>query len=138
MTVELRLLGGASLLTADGQLVSAAAAQPRRSAVLAVLAEAWPAAVTRDRLVGLIWPEQDDAGARRLLTQSLYELRRELGDVTRSASRDIAVDADALRVDLIDFRRALETRASSSPARRHGTAPRRSISSSRWTHAPRR
>jgi DNA-binding SARP family transcriptional activator len=78
--------------------------------VLAVLAEAWPAAVTRDRLVGLIWPDQDDAGARRLLTQSLYELRRELGDITRSASRDIAVDAEALRVDLIEFRRAIESR----------------------------
>ncbi len=108
MTVELRLLGGASLLTADGQLVSGSAAQPRRTAVLAVLAEAWPAAVSRDRLVGLIWPDQHDAGARRLLTQSLYELRRELGDITRSASRDVAVDADALRVDLIDFRRAVK------------------------------
>jgi DNA-binding SARP family transcriptional activator len=109
MPVELRLLGGASLLTADGQLVSGNAAQPRRTAVLAVLAEAWPAAVSRDRLVGLIWPDQHDAGARRLLTQSLYELRRELGDITRSASRDIAVDADALRVDLIEFRRAVES-----------------------------
>ncbi|HEX4933963.1 MAG TPA: hypothetical protein VFV33_12330, partial [Gemmatimonadaceae bacterium] len=107
MTAELHLLGGASISGADEQLVSGAAAQPRRIAVLAVLADAWPAPVTRDRLVGLIWPDQDDQGAKRLLTQALYALRRELGDFTRGAGRDVALDADALRVDLIEFRRAL-------------------------------
>jgi DNA-binding SARP family transcriptional activator len=107
MTVELRLLGGVSLL-ADGRLVSGAAAQPRRLAVLSVLAQAWPAAVTRDRLVGLIWPEQDEASARRLLTQALYELRRELGDVTATSGRDLAIDADMIRVDLIELRHALD------------------------------
>ena len=107
MTAELHLLGGASISGADEQLVSGAAAQPRRIAVLAVLADAWPAPVTRDRLVGLIWPDQDDQGAKRLLTQALYALRRELGDFTRGSGRDVALDADALRVDLIEFRRAL-------------------------------
>ena len=107
MTAELHLLGGASISGADEQLVSGAAAQPRRIAVLAVLADAWPAPVTRDRLVGLIWPDQDDQGAKRLLTQALYALRRELGDFTRGSGRDVALDADALRVDLLEFRRAL-------------------------------
>ena len=107
MTAELRLLGGAALIAPDGRPISGAAAQPRRVAVLAVLAEAWPSAVTRDRLVGLIWPDQSDAGARRLLTQALYTLRRELGGFTHAAGRDMAIDAEALRVDLIEFRRAL-------------------------------
>lgn len=107
MPPELHLLGGAALLRADGQLVSGAAAQPRRLAVLAVLADAWPAPVTRDRLVGLIWPDQDEQGARRLLTQALYALKRELGDFTRGSGRDIALDPDALAVDLVAFRRAI-------------------------------
>lgn len=104
---ELGLLGGAALIAADGALVSGAAAQPRRVAVLAVLADAWPSAVTRDRVVGLIWPDQSDSGARRLLTQALYVLRRELGDFARVSGQDLAINADALRIDLIEFRRAL-------------------------------
>ena len=108
MVPELRLLGGATLIAADGTLISGAAAQPRRVAVLAVLADAWPAAVTRDRIVGLIWPENDDAGARRLLTQALYSLRSELGDITRVSGRDVALNERALRVDLVELRQALE------------------------------
>ena len=108
MIPELRLLGGATLIAADGRLVSGAAAQPRRVAVLAVLADAWPAAVTRDRIVGLIWPENDDAGARRLLTQALYSLRSELGDITSVSGRDVALNERALRVDLVELRQALE------------------------------
>lgn len=108
MPPEFRLFGGLSLI-ANGQLVSGAASQPRRVAVLAVLAEAYPAAVTRDRIVGLIWPEQDEAGARRLLTQALYELRRELGPVTvAGGGRDVSLDASAIHVDLIAFRRAIQ------------------------------
>lgn len=103
----LRLFGGAALFTSDGQPIGGAAAQPRRLAVLALLADAWPSAVTRDRLVGILWPDQDETGARRLLTQALYELRRELGPFVRGAGRDVTLDADMLRVDLLEFREAL-------------------------------
>jgi DNA-binding SARP family transcriptional activator len=108
MRPELRLLGGGALIAPDGQPVVGAAAQSRRLAVLAVLAEAWPSAVTRDRVIGLIWPEQAEAGARRLLTQALYELRRALGPVARGSGRDLVLDPDALTVDLVELRRALE------------------------------
>jgi DNA-binding SARP family transcriptional activator/tetratricopeptide (TPR) repeat protein len=108
MRPELRLLGGGALIAPDGQPVVGAAAQSRRLAVLAVLAEAWPSAVTRDRMIGLIWPEQAEAGARRLLTQALYELRRALGPIARGSGRDLVLDPDALTVDLVELRRALE------------------------------
>lgn len=106
MTSELRLFGGLSLYS-GGQIVSGAAGQPRRLAVLAVLADAYPAVVSRDRLVGLLWPDQDESSARRLLTQSLYELRRELGDFTVGTGRDIGIDGDRLRIDLVEFRKCL-------------------------------
>jgi len=107
MPPELRLFGGVAVLT-EGRPVVGAAAQPRRIAVLAVLAEACPAPVTRERLVGLIWPEQDEASARRLLTQAIYELRRELGDVvTPGSGRDLSLDASAIDVDLVRFRVAI-------------------------------
>ena len=107
MIPELRLFGGAVLVSAEGVPVKGAAAQSRRLAVLTVLAEAWPGTATRDRVIGLIWPEQDAAGARRLLTQALYEVRRELGPVIAGTARDLAIDPDALRVDVIEFRRAV-------------------------------
>ena len=84
MTPELRLLGGAALLAADGRLLAGGAAQPRRLAVLAVLADAWPAPVTRDRLVGLLWPENDEEGARRLLTQGPFAHRDGTSRSTRT------------------------------------------------------
>lgn len=74
-----------------------------------MLAEAWPAPVTRDRLIALIWPDNPEAGARRLLTQSLYALKRDLGDVVTGAGRDIVLDPAAIRVDLLEARRALRS-----------------------------
>ena len=100
------MFGGLSLYS-SGQLVCGAAAQPRRLAVLAVLADACPGVVSRDRLIGLLWPDHDESSARRLLTQSLYELRRELGDFTVGTGRDIGVDPERLRIDLVEFRELL-------------------------------
>lgn len=105
---QLMLLGGAGLRRADGGDPPAGASQPRRLAILAVLAEAWPAAVTRDRLIGLIWPEQDTSGARRLLTQALYVIRRELGeDAVRTTALDVTLMPAVLPVDLLALRDAL-------------------------------
>lgn len=104
---ELHLLGGATILVAGGD-APAGAMQPRRLALLAILAEAYPHPVSRDRLVGLLWPEQTSTGARRLLTQALYVLRRELGDgVIRASAIDLVFHPPMLRSDLIEFRDAL-------------------------------
>src|SRR5690348_3111282 len=108
MIPELRLFGGAALVAANGQPVTGAAAQARRLAVLAVLADAWPSSATRDRVIGFIWPDHDEVGARRLLTQALYELRRELGPVIRTTGRELLLDSAMLRVDLVEFRQALQ------------------------------
>jgi DNA-binding SARP family transcriptional activator len=35
--------------------------------------------LTRDKLIGLLWPERDDERARHLLSQSLYVLRGAAG-----------------------------------------------------------
>ncbi len=105
---RLMLLGGAGLLRTDGGDPPPGASQPRRLAILAVLADAWPAAVTRDRLIGLIWPEQDTAGARRLLTQALYVIRRELGeDALRTTTLDVTLMPAVLPADLLALREAL-------------------------------
>ena len=107
---DLHLLGAAAV-TATRSLssaVPAGAAQPRRLALLAVVAEAFPSPVARERVVGLLWPEQDISGARRLLTQALYVLKRELGDdVIRATATNVTFNPDALPTDLVQFRAAL-------------------------------
>jgi DNA-binding SARP family transcriptional activator len=48
-------------------------------ALLALLAGAGGRPLTRDKLIGLLWPERDDERARHLLSQSLYVLRGAAG-----------------------------------------------------------
>lgn len=52
---------------------------PRRLALLASLAAAGPAGLTRDKVVARLWPEADDDRARRNLSQVLYSMKSELG-----------------------------------------------------------
>jgi DNA-binding SARP family transcriptional activator/TolB-like protein/tetratricopeptide (TPR) repeat protein len=75
----LRTFGGLSIENA-GQPIGGAAGQRRRLAVLAVLAAAPGAAVSRDRLLAMFWPESDDERARNALKQALFALRRDLGE----------------------------------------------------------
>jgi DNA-binding SARP family transcriptional activator len=73
----LRTLGGLAL-ERDGVPIEGPAVQPSRLAVLAVLARAGSAGMSRDKLQALLWPEKDAAHASGALRQSLYTLRRAL------------------------------------------------------------
>jgi len=77
--LRLKTFGGLSLEGEHGPLTGAAA-QRRRLAVLAVLAAAGSRGLTRDKLVGLLWPEVDETRARAALSQSLYALKRDTGE----------------------------------------------------------
>ena len=54
--LRLRMLGGLSV-SRDGRAVSGALAQPRRLAVIALLARAGPAGAPRDKIVATLWPD---------------------------------------------------------------------------------
>jgi DNA-binding SARP family transcriptional activator len=64
---------------------------PRRAeALLAILAVADELGATRDRLIGLLWPESDEAHARHSLRDALYSLRQSLGaDVVRAVGETL-------------------------------------------------
>src|SRR5438045_5087526 len=64
--IQLALFGSVSLTGTSGPLVRRAM-QHRRKALLAVLASSTPEPLSRDRIVGLLWPESDDRTARHLL-----------------------------------------------------------------------
>jgi DNA-binding SARP family transcriptional activator len=82
--------------------------QRRRMALLAVLANSTHESLSRDRVIGLLWPECDDRTARHLLADSVYVLRRALGAGAIVTSADeLRLSSDHVCVDVAGFRQAL-------------------------------
>ena len=75
----IRTLGELGVYDGDRSL-SGAAQQPRRLAILALLARAGSRGVSRDHVLAMLWPDADEERARRTLNQALYALRRDLGN----------------------------------------------------------
>lgn len=107
--LSLQLLGSMQIL-ADGHRVALRGRKAR--AALAVLALADPPRETRERLVGLLWSESDEARARASLRQVLIELRDALaaaGCHGLDADREtLALHDERLEVDVRDIVRAAE------------------------------
>ncbi len=112
--LQISLLGP-FLVTREGRPVTAFATDAAR-ALLAYLALEAGAPCRRERLAGLLWPDQPESEARHNLSQVLLRLRHALGDadaappwllVTHEA---IGLNAEApWRADVAAFDRALTT-----------------------------
>lgn len=117
---RIQTLGGLAVFD-DGRLLAGSAQQPRRLAILAVLARAGRGGVNRDRLVGLLWPDADEERGRRSLNQALYGLRQELGsEEAILGTRDIRLNPDLAETDVAEFEAALESGALEEAARSYG------------------
>jgi DNA-binding SARP family transcriptional activator len=77
MTIRVRTLGS-FCVELDGTPQPGRSGQPLRSALLLLLA--LDREITRESAMALLWPESDDERARQALRQTLYLLRRDLGD----------------------------------------------------------
>ncbi len=109
MAFTLRLLGGASLSDDMGPVVGQAA-QKRRVGLLALLALAPNASISRDKVIAYLWPESTMAEARHLLSVALHALRQTLGDdVIQSAGDDLRLNASILRSDIAEFEQKLRS-----------------------------
>ena len=98
MAFRLRLLGAATIFSEEGPL-GGAVAQRRRLAVLALLAVAGPGGVSRDKLVALLWPEEDTERARDRLADAVYALRKALGrDAVRATGDELRLDPAVVRL----------------------------------------
>jgi DNA-binding SARP family transcriptional activator/Tfp pilus assembly protein PilF len=101
--LTLQLFGGCALV-ANGETLSGPAAQRRRLALLAVLACPGGAAVSRDKLVGYFWPEEDSERARHFLSDSLFNLRKTLGKhVLLTPGDDVKLNLSVVDVDVLRF-----------------------------------
>jgi Tol biopolymer transport system component/DNA-binding SARP family transcriptional activator len=83
--------------------------QRKRLALLALLAHAGRAGVSRDKITSYLWPESDSDHARNALSQLVYGIRRELGEASiLSVGPDVRIAADLLPSDVAEFRDALD------------------------------
>src|SRR5688500_10271708 len=107
LVLRLKTLG-ALAVTRDGRSVAGAANQPRRLAMLALLARAGDGGVGRDRLIATLWPDIEEERARRNLTHALYALRRDLGDEDAiQGAKDLRLDTERIGVDVREFADAI-------------------------------
>ena len=105
--VNLTLFGGVSL-ERDGRPVAGPAAQRRRLGLLALLGAAPPAGFTREKLIGYLWPDVSSEQARRFLADSIYTLRKALGqDAIIGAGDTLRLNPDVVRCDVLEFRACL-------------------------------
>lgn len=96
----------------DGQILAGAAAQRRRLAILALLASAGEHGIPRDKLLSLLWTDTVDDRARRIISQALYMLRRDLGSETViQGLATLRLNPEEITTDIGDFRQALMSRA---------------------------
>ena len=99
---------GAVYVARDGVPLAGAAGQRRLLALLATLAAYGEGGASRDKLLGLLWPEAQGERARHALTQALYNARRALGDDSLFvAGSDIRLDASRISTDVGEFLEAL-------------------------------
>src|SRR5687768_18410290 len=111
-TIEFRTLGTLDVRRTDGTELHSLVAQPKRVALLAYLCVANPRGFhRRDRLLGLFWPDADQAHARNSLRNALHVLRHSLGEAALLSRGDeeIAVNFDVVQCDAVAFDELLKS-----------------------------
>ncbi|HMG71559.1 MAG TPA: BTAD domain-containing putative transcriptional regulator [Gemmatimonadaceae bacterium] len=107
MLSRVALLGPVSLSGPKGTPLRRAS-QQRRMALLALVASAPGQSISRDRLLGFLWPDRDERTARHLLADSVYVLRKTLGDRSIVASGEtLRLSPDLVWTDVAEFRSAI-------------------------------
>jgi DNA-binding SARP family transcriptional activator len=90
--LHLITLGGLSLRRED-PVSAEASTQPRRLALLALIGAAGERGITREKVLGLLWPDVEEERGRGILSQALYALKRDLG------REDLFLDTPELRLN---------------------------------------
>jgi DNA-binding SARP family transcriptional activator len=112
MKIEIFTLGRLAIRV-DGREVPNFSAQPVRTALLVYLAVAGEA--SRDLVMALLWPESDAPRARHALRQTLYELKRTLGEGWLEIHGELLRVGKGVSVDAVRFRGAMEMPATRRP-----------------------
>ncbi len=110
MSTPLRTLGGLSLASPDG-VAPGRSTQRKRLALLAILAASRNGGVSRDKIVAYLWPEGEEEQSRHALSQTLYALRRELGEQSIVAGIDeLRLNREVVPSDVAELNAAIAAR----------------------------
>ena len=108
--IDIRVLGTIEIRGPHADVPVLGLTQPRQVALLLYLALAQPPGPqSRARLMAFLWPEADEESARHSLRNTLYSLRRALGDrafVARGAGY-VGLEPETVRCDALEVRRLL-------------------------------
>ena len=118
--IDFRVLGGLELRADDGRELHSLLAQPKRVALLSYLCIARPHGFhRRDKLLGLLWPEADQAHSRNSLRNALHVLRRSLGPnaILSRGDEDVCADPAVVTCDALQFGDALQHGAADEAVR---------------------
>lgn len=89
--------------------------------MLAVLAAAGPRGLSRERLLGVLWPDGAEERGRHALAQAVYSLRADLGsDQAIVGSTELKLDPAIITSDVGDFAAALARGEPETAARLYG------------------
>ncbi len=100
---RIRVFGGL-WIEREGDPLSGADLQPRRLALLSLLAVAGERGYSREKLIGLLWPERDHRHAHHALAQLIHILRRDLdSDLFSIGCATIRVNHNQVTSDYADF-----------------------------------
>ena len=105
--LHLATFGGLSLYLNETP-ITGVVTQRRQLAMLALLAVAGRAGVSRDKLVALLWPAKDADAGRHLLNQLLYTQRRFAGDAGLFVGKKtLRLNAELIQTDVAAFESAI-------------------------------
>ena len=106
--IRIQTFGCLSVRGDDGRSLSGAAAQPRRMAILALLARAGERGLSRDKLLAMLWPDAEVDRGSRTLAQALYALRKDFAaEDAITGARDLRFDPALVATDVGEFTSAL-------------------------------
>ena len=108
MLLRLRTFGG--LWIENPQAEVATGPRPRSLALLAICAAAGAKGVSRERALGVLWPNSHPERARHALSQTLYYVRREAGAEVIVSSPDLRLDPRLITSDVDDFLAAIRSK----------------------------
>ena len=106
--IRIQTLGCLSVRGENGTLLAGAVAQPRRMAILALLARAGERGASRDKVLALLWPDADADRGSRTLAQALYALRKDLiAEDAITGARELRFDPALVTTDVAEFTAAV-------------------------------
>lgn len=118
--VQLSVLGAVALRR-DGEIVAGRPAQRHHVAILAYLAASSGGHASREKLIGLLWPEHDSSKARHRLSVALHVLRQGLGVECLETSGDtVTLNRSAVCADVCAFVEALDEGRLQEAVRHYG------------------